>query len=63
MNFGLKASLKDIAALYPQFSLALVLRQTSFNNALYFQMQHKMRQNTTMIHRGVMEIEEESGHV
>lgn len=63
MNFGLKACSKDIVALYPQFPLALVLRQTSFNNALYFQKQHKMRQNTITIHRGVMEIEEESGHV
>ncbi len=59
----LKASLKDTSALYPQFSAAMIHRQTSFNNALYFQMQHKMRQNITKIHRGVMEMEEESGHV
>lgn len=26
-------------------------------------MQHKTRQNTTKLHRGVMEMEEESGHV
>lgn len=43
-------------------SVAVIHRQTSFNNALCFQMQHKMRQNTTKIQRGVMEIKEESGH-
>lgn len=33
---ALKASLKDISALHLQLPVAVIHRQTSFNNALYF---------------------------